>query len=111
MATSQSSSRQLRARPLRYRALTFPGTRKPRRSEATREEKGVWRLETPRMSDQALSSGAVVLAFSTGLAVGVVFSLVKLPSPAPPFLGLIGLVGMFTGQRLWPFLASRFFHH
>jgi XapX domain-containing protein len=63
------------------------------------------------MSDQTLSSGAVLLAFGTGLAVGVVFSLVKLPSPAPPFLGLIGLVGIFTGQRLWPFLASRFFHH
>jgi XapX domain-containing protein len=45
---------------------------------------------------------SVALAFATGLAVGVVFSLVKLPSPAPPFLGLIGLVGMFVGQRLWP---------
>jgi XapX domain-containing protein len=63
------------------------------------------------MSGQAVSSSAVLLAFATGLAVGVVFGLVKLPSPAPPFLGLIGLVGMFTGQRLWPFLASRFFHH
>lgn len=63
------------------------------------------------MTDQALSSSSVLLAFGTGLAVCVVFSLVKLPSPAPPFLGLIGLVGMFTGQRLWPFLASRFLHH
>jgi XapX domain-containing protein len=54
---------------------------------------------------------ALLLAFGTGLAVGVVFSLVRLPSPAPPFLGLIGLVGMFMGQRLWPLLASRFFHH
>ncbi len=62
------------------------------------------------MNDQAVSSTAVLLAFGTGLAVGVVFSLVKLPSPAPPFLGLIGLVGMFTGQRLWPYLMSQFFH-
>jgi XapX domain-containing protein len=45
------------------------------------------------------------------LAVGVAFGLVRLPSPAPPFLGLIGLMGMFIGQRLWPFLASRFLHH
>ena len=36
------------------------------------------------MSDQAVSSNALLLAFGTGLAVGVVFSLVKLPSPAPP---------------------------
>jgi hypothetical protein len=34
------------------------------------------------MSDQAVSSSAVLLAFGTGLAVGVVFSLVKLPSRA-----------------------------
>jgi XapX domain-containing protein len=63
------------------------------------------------MNDQAVSSSAVLLAFATGLAVGVVFSLVRLPSPAPPFLGLIGLVGMFAGQRLWPFLASLFLRH
>jgi XapX domain-containing protein len=63
------------------------------------------------MPSQAISLGAVLLAFGTGLAVGVVFSLVKLPSPAPPLLGLIGLSGMFVGQRLWPFLASRLLHH
>jgi XapX domain-containing protein len=63
------------------------------------------------MPSQAISLGAVLLAFGTGLAVGVVFSLVKLPSYAPPLLGLIGLSGMFVGQRLWPFLASRFLHH
>lgn len=69
------------------------------------------RRENPQMSAQAVSFSAVLLAFGTGIAVGIAFSLVKLPSPAPPFLGLIGLVGMFTGQRLWPFLASRFFPH
>jgi XapX domain-containing protein len=62
------------------------------------------------MSNETVSLSAVLLAFGTGLAVGVIFSLVKLPSPAPPFLGLIGLTGMFIGQRLWPLLASRFFH-
>jgi XapX domain-containing protein len=54
--------------------------------------------------------GAILLAFGTGLAVGIAFSLVKLPSPAPPFLGLVGLCGMFVGQRLWPLVASRLFH-
>ena len=52
--------------------------------------------------------GSATLALFTGLAVGVVFSLVKLPSPAPPFLGLIGLVGMFLGQRLLPLFAHLF---
>lgn len=50
------------------------------------------------------SAAAMALAFVTGTAIGIVFSLVKLPSPAPPFLGLIGLIGMFVGQRLWPAL-------
>jgi XapX domain-containing protein len=62
------------------------------------------------MNDQTISLGAILLAFATGLAVGIVFSLVKLPSPAPPFLGLIGLTGMFIGQRLWPLLSTRLFH-
>lgn len=83
---------------------------RPTQNEAWEEDKEQ-HDETPQMSDQTVSSSALLLAFGTGLAVGIVFSLVKLPSPAPPFLGLIGLVGMFTGQRLWPFLATRFFHH
>lgn len=61
------------------------------------------------MIDSSLTVGNVLLALCTGLAVGVVFSLVKLPSPAPPLLGLIGLVGMFAGQRLVPLVLS-FFH-
>ncbi|HTA39914.1 MAG TPA: DUF1427 family protein [Candidatus Acidoferrales bacterium] len=56
--------------------------------------------------DASLSVGNVLLALGTGLAVGVVFSLVKLPSPAPPLLGLIGLAGMFVGQRLIPVISS-----
>ena len=58
------------------------------------------------MTDQSLSVGAALLALCTGIAVGIIFSLVKLPSPAPPLLGLIGLIGMFLGQRLWPLVAS-----
>jgi len=61
------------------------------------------------MMDASFSVGNVLLALGTGLAVGVVFSLVKLPSPAPPLLGLIGLAGMFAGQRLIPMISS-FFH-
>ena len=40
----------------------------------------------------------VILATLTGLAVGVLFSFLKLPLPAPPTLaGLMGIVGMFVG--------------
>lgn len=56
------------------------------------------------MSASVPSLGLIAEAFATGLAVGVVFSLVKLPSPAPPLLGLVSLVGVFSGQWLWPLL-------
>ncbi len=62
------------------------------------------------MNEQTLSIGAIALAFGTGLAVGIVFNLVKLPSPAPPLLGLIGLTGMFVGQRLLPYVAANLLH-
>ena len=43
-----------------------------------------------------------VLAMAGGLIVGVIFSAVKLPLPAPPTLpGILGAVGMFVGYQLF----------
>lgn len=40
----------------------------------------------------------VLLALLTGLAVGVLFALLRLPVPAPPTLaGVAGIVGIFLG--------------
>ena len=40
-------------------------------------------------------------AFGTGLIVGVVFSLLHLPIPAPGVLaGVMGIIGIFTGYVL-----------
>ena len=39
-----------------------------------------------------------ILAFITGIIVGVVFALLKLPIPAPPTLaGILGIIGIFVG--------------
>ncbi|MFC5446673.1 XapX domain-containing protein [Paenibacillus aestuarii] len=48
--------------------------------------------------------GSMLLALATGIVIGVIFQLFRIPSPAPPFLGLLGLVGMFLGQRLIPWI-------
>ncbi|WP_082614743.1 XapX domain-containing protein [Paenibacillus sp. Soil787] len=48
--------------------------------------------------------GSIFLALAAGIAIGVVFQSLKIPSPAPPFLGLLGLFGMFLGQRLIPWI-------
>ncbi|WP_156291836.1 XapX domain-containing protein [Oceanobacillus salinisoli] len=42
--------------------------------------------------------GIVLISFLTGIVLGIVFSLLKLPIPAPPNLaGVVGIVGVFTG--------------
>lgn len=50
----------------------------------------------------------IFLALATGITIGVVFQLLRIPSPSPPFLGLVGLLGMFIGQRLVPWIKLWF---
>lgn len=41
-----------------------------------------------------------LLALAAGFAVGIVFSLIKLPLPAPPVLsGVLGIVGVYFGGK------------
>ncbi|WP_407668452.1 XapX domain-containing protein [Ornithinibacillus halophilus] len=43
----------------------------------------------------------MVISFLTGIILGIVFSLLKLPIPAPPNLaGVMGIVGVYTGFLL-----------
>ncbi|WP_226036267.1 XapX domain-containing protein [Aquibacillus saliphilus] len=48
----------------------------------------------------------VLLALVTGLVVGFLFAWFKLPIPAPPALaGVVGIVGIYLGFRLYNYLA------
>jgi XapX domain-containing protein len=62
--------------------------------------------ETSKIKNAASlpSVSSIVIALATGIAVGAVFGFAKLPSPAPPLLGLISLLGMLKGQWAWPLL-------
>lgn len=43
----------------------------------------------------------IIKALGTGIIVGVVFTLLKLPIPAPPVLsGIMGIFGIFLGYLL-----------
>jgi XapX domain-containing protein len=43
----------------------------------------------------------LILSLVTGIVVGVVFTLMKLPLPAPPVLsGILGIVGIWLGGKL-----------
>jgi len=56
------------------------------------------------------STSTVLLALLAGFLVGVVFTAVKLPLPAPPALaGIMGIVGIFLGGMACQWIINRFF--
>jgi XapX domain-containing protein len=40
------------------------------------------------------------LSFVVGLGVGVLYGLIRVKSPAPPIVALLGLLGMVLGEQL-----------
>ncbi|WP_205245000.1 DUF1427 family protein [Diaminobutyricibacter tongyongensis] len=42
----------------------------------------------------------VLIAFSAGALVGVLYALLKVAAPAPPVIALFGLLGMWASQSL-----------
>ncbi|WP_371186531.1 XapX domain-containing protein [Thalassotalea maritima] len=52
----------------------------------------------------------VLLALLAGFIVGVLFSFLKLPIPAPPVLsGVMGIVGVYLGGLGYIWIVERFF--
>lgn len=52
----------------------------------------------------------VMLSVAAGLVVGVLFSALKLPIPAPPVLsGVMGIVGVYLGGMGYQWIVERFF--
>lgn len=52
----------------------------------------------------------VLLAVLAGFLVGVLFSAIKLPIPAPPVLsGVMGIVGVYLGGIGYQWIIERFF--
>ncbi|UTV27239.1 XapX domain-containing protein [Photobacterium atrarenae] len=52
----------------------------------------------------------VLLALMAGFIVGVLFSAIKLPIPAPPVLsGVMGIVGVYLGAVAYRWIIEHFF--
>ncbi len=47
-----------------------------------------------------------LVSLGAGILVGVVYALLKVRSPAPPVVALVGLLGILIGEQLVP-LAQR----
>ena len=51
----------------------------------------------------------VLLSILTGFIVGVLFTALKLPLPAPNALaGVMGIVGIYLGAIAWPHISKLF---
>lgn len=52
----------------------------------------------------------IFLALLAGTLVGLIFSMVKLPLPAPPVLsGIAGIVGIYLGGVGYQWIIKQFF--
>ena len=52
----------------------------------------------------------LMMALLAGFFVGMLFSLLKLPIPAPPVLsGVMGIVGVYLGGLSFHWIVERFF--
>lgn len=52
----------------------------------------------------------VLLALATGAFVGILFSVLKLPLPAPPVIsGIAGIAGIYLGGIGYQWIMERFF--
>jgi len=47
------------------------------------------------------------LSFVVGLGVGVLYALVRVKSPAPPIIALLGLLGMVIGEQLGIWIQTK----
>ena len=47
------------------------------------------------------------LSFVVGLGVGVLYGLIRVKSPAPPIVALLGLLGMVLGEQLGVWVLAK----
>jgi XapX domain-containing protein len=47
------------------------------------------------------------LSFIVGVGVGVIYGLLRVKSPAPPIIALLGLLGMVLGEQIGTWMQTR----
>ena len=47
------------------------------------------------------------VSFVVGLGVGVLYGLIRVKSPAPPIVALLGLLGMVLGEQLGVWIQTK----
>ena len=49
----------------------------------------------------------LVISFVVGLLVGVLYGVIRVKSPAPPIIALLGLLGMVLGEQLGSWILTK----
>jgi XapX domain-containing protein len=52
---------------------------------------------------------ALLVSFAVGLIVGVLYGVIRVKSPAPPIVALLGLLGMVLGEQAGGWLYTKKF--
>ena len=47
-----------------------------------------------------------LFSFAAGLGVGLLYATLRVKSPAPPLIALLGLLGMVLGEGAYPWLVT-----
>jgi XapX domain-containing protein len=50
---------------------------------------------------------AMLISFAVGLFVGLLYGVIRVKSPAPPIIALLGLLGMVIGEQIGTSAISR----
>jgi XapX domain-containing protein len=50
---------------------------------------------------------ALLISFIVGLLVGAVYGVIRVKSPAPPIVALLGLLGMVLGEQAGGWLLAK----
>jgi XapX domain-containing protein len=49
----------------------------------------------------------LLISFAVGLGVGILYGLIRVKSPAPPIVALLGLLGMVIGEQAGTWFVSK----
>ena len=49
----------------------------------------------------------LLISFAVGLFVGVLYGVIRVKSPAPPIVALLGLLGMVLGEQLGGWILTK----
>ena len=60
----------------------------------------------PLFRKQVQVMKAYVLSFAVGVAVGLLYAALRVKSPAPPLVALVGLLGMVWGEEGYQWIVK-----